>query len=184
MAILKMSDGQSYRKYDDIQRELAPLNIQLRYWPIGENHSLHQLLSQDQLTDAEKETVLTQLDHYFGELQAIGYQSRDLIALHPEIPGLDGMMAKFDRCHTHDDDEVRYIVAGAGIFGFVRLDGSQIELTVEAAEYINVPAGTEHWFYLTDERRVKAVRYFVDTAGWVPVYTDTPILFRTAVGSH
>jgi 1,2-dihydroxy-3-keto-5-methylthiopentene dioxygenase len=180
MAILKMSDGQTYRQQEDIQRELAPLNIQLRHWPLVDQPALQQLLAQDQLMDSEKESILTQLDHYFVELQASGYQSRDLIAIHPAIPGLDQMLAKFDRCHTHDDDEVRYIVAGSGIFGFVRPDRSQVELTVEAGEYINVPAGTEHWFYLTDQRRVKAIRYFIDTAGWVPVYTDTPIAFRLA----
>lgn len=184
MAILKMADGQIYRGQAEIQRELAPLKIQLRHWPLGDNPALQQLLAQDQLADSEKESVLTQLDHYFEELQAAGYQSRDLIAIHPAIPGLDELLAKFDRCHTHDDDEVRYIVAGAGIFGFVRPDRSQVELTVEAGEYINVPAGTEHWFYLTAQRRVKAIRYFVDTAGWVPIYTDTPIIFRTALAQH
>lgn len=180
MAILKMSDGQIYRQQEDIQRELAPLNIQLRHWPLVDHPALHQLLAQDQLIDSEKETILTELDCYFVELQASGYQSRDLIAIHPAIPGLDQLLAKFDRCHTHDDDEVRYIVAGSGIFGFVRPDRSQVELTVEAGEYINVPAGTEHWFYLTDQRRVKAIRYFIDTSGWVPIYTDTPIAFRLA----
>jgi 1,2-dihydroxy-3-keto-5-methylthiopentene dioxygenase len=183
MAILKMSDGQIYYQQQEMQRELAPLNIQLRHWPLGENPALHQLLAQDQLTDSEKESVLTELDGYFVELQASGYQSRDLIAIHPAIPGLDEMLAKFDRCHTHADDEVRYIVSGAGIFGFVRPDRSQVELTVEAGEYINVPAGTEHWFYLTEQRRVKAIRYFGDTAGWVPMYTDTPIAFRLATTS-
>jgi 1,2-dihydroxy-3-keto-5-methylthiopentene dioxygenase len=184
MAILKLSDGTAYQQLPDIQRELAPLNIQLQQWPVGDRPQLQALLNQDSLTDAEKEEILGYLDQYFGELQKIGYRSRDLISIHPQIPGLDEMLAKFDRCHTHADDEVRYIVAGAGIFGFVRPDSSQIELTVEAEEYINVPAGTEHWFYLTEQRRVKAIRYFVDTTGWVPLYTDTPILFRPALASR
>jgi 1,2-dihydroxy-3-keto-5-methylthiopentene dioxygenase len=126
-------------------------------------------------------TVLQGLDHYFAELQtAAGYTSRDLIVIHPDVPNLDTMLAKFDRVHTHADDEVRYIVEGEGIFGFVRPDRSQVELTVQAEEYINVPAGTEHWFYLTDRRRVKAVRYFIGTEGWVPEYTETAIKFREA----
>jgi 1,2-dihydroxy-3-keto-5-methylthiopentene dioxygenase len=184
MAILKLSDGTQYHQLPDIQRELAALNIQLQRWPVGDNLQLQALLQQDQLTETEKEEVLGHLDQYFKELQQLGYRSRDLIAIHPAIPGLGEMLAKFDRCHTHADDEVRYIVTGAGIFGFVRPDGSQVELTVEAEEYINVPAGTEHWFYLTEECRVKAIRYFVDTTGWVPLYTDTPILFRPALASR
>jgi 1,2-dihydroxy-3-keto-5-methylthiopentene dioxygenase len=179
MAILKLEDGTTYTQLTDISRELASLNIQLNYWSVGEDSQLRQLLVQESLNPAEKEQVLTALDSYFEQLKSTaGYQSRDLIALHPEIPNLDEMLAKFDRIHTHADDEVRYIIDGEGIFGFVRPDGSQVELTVQLEEYINVPAGTEHWFYLTPARRVKAVRYFIDTEGWVPQYTGKEIRFR------
>ncbi|MDJ0566530.1 MAG: cupin domain-containing protein, partial [Microcystis sp. M49629_WE12] len=106
-----------------------------------------------------------------------GYQARDLIVLHPEIPNLDTLLAKFERCHTHADDEVRYIIDGEGVFGFVFADGSQGELTIQPQEYINVPAHSEHWFHLTASKRVKAVRYFTSTAGWVPEYTETVIRF-------
>jgi 1,2-dihydroxy-3-keto-5-methylthiopentene dioxygenase len=88
---------------------------------------------------------------------------------------LEGMLEKFSRPHIHTDDEVRYIVDGEGVFGFVCPDGTQMELTIQPEEYINVPAGTEHWFYLTSQRRIKAVRYFVDTSGWTPEYTNTKI---------
>ncbi|HEY9709205.1 MAG TPA: hypothetical protein V6D48_13465, partial [Oculatellaceae cyanobacterium] len=129
----------------------------------------------------EKEQVLQALDGYFEELkQSSGYESRDLIVLHPEVPNLDALLSKFSRCHYHADDEVRYIVAGEGIFGFVRPDGSQVELTVQPEEYINVPANTEHWFCLTSSKRIKAVRYFTTTEGWTPEYTDTQIKFHPA----
>ncbi|MGJ5675753.1 MAG: 1,2-dihydroxy-3-keto-5-methylthiopentene dioxygenase [Nostochopsis sp.] len=182
MARLKLEDGKVYSDLKDIGRELASLNIQLDYWSVGEDPQLHELLAKDSLSEDEKAQVLVALDKYFDELQqTAGYQSRDLIVLHPESPNLDGLLAKFDKIHTHADDEVRYVVAGEGIFGFVRPDGSQVELTVQPQEYINVPAGTEHWFYLTSERRVKAVRYFTNTEGWVPEYTGTPIQGRQAV---
>ncbi|MEA5571178.1 1,2-dihydroxy-3-keto-5-methylthiopentene dioxygenase [Calothrix sp. UHCC 0171] len=176
MAILKMENGSTYTKLEEIVQELAPLHITLNYWSIGDNLELQELLAQDSLNDAEKETVLQGLDNYFEQLkQSAGYTSRDLIVLHPEIPNLDMMLAKFEKVHTHADDEVRYIVAGEGTFGFVRPDGSQVELTVQPQEYINVPAGTEHWFYLTPGKRIKAVRYFIGTDGWVPEYTGTEI---------
>jgi 1,2-dihydroxy-3-keto-5-methylthiopentene dioxygenase len=178
MAVLQLEDGTQYRDLSTIVAELAPLQVSIAKWPVGEDANLRVLLDRDRLTDAEKETILTSLDEYFQQLQTTaGYQSRDLIVLHPEIPNLDELLSKFDRTHTHSDDEVRYIIAGAGVFGFIRQDGSQIELTVEAEEYINVPANTEHWFHLTPERRTKAIRYFSGTAGWVPEYTDTPIRF-------
>ncbi len=179
MAILRLEDGTTYTELTAIARELAPLNVQLKTRGVGDDPQLHQLLAQETLNEEEKEQVLAALDGYFGELQrTAGYQSRDLIVLHPGIPNLDAMLAKFDQIHIHADDEVRYIVDGEGIFGFVRPDGSQVELTVQPQEYINVPAGAEHWFYLTAARRIKAVRYFIGTDGWLPEYTGKEIQFR------
>ncbi len=178
MAILRMEDGRKLTDLGTIAAELAPLNIGLNYWSMGPE--IQGLLDKKVLTDDEKEQVLVGLDRYFEQLKAdLGYTSRDLIVLHSEVPNLAGMLAKFDKVHTHADDEVRYIVDGEGIFGFVRPDGSQVELTVQPAEYINVPAGTEHWFCLTPSLRVKAVRYFAATDGWTPEYTSTAIKFET-----
>lgn len=182
MAILKLEDGTTYTDWPSISRELSPIGIQLNRWPVGDDPQLKALLDKASLSDDEKDQVLVALDRYFNQLQQdAGYQSRDLIVIHPDIPNLSAMLSKFDRVHTHADDEVRYIIEGEGIFGFVRPDGSQVELTVQPEEYINVPTGTEHWFYLTDQQRIKAVRYFVDTEGWVPQYTDTAIRFRESV---
>ncbi|NMG07929.1 cupin domain-containing protein [Brasilonema sp. UFV-L1] len=182
MAILQLQDGTRYTDLQNISRELAPLNIQLNHWAVGDSHELHQLLAQDSLNEDEKEQILKSLDRYFEQLQqTAGYQTRDLIVLHPGMPNLDAILTKFDKIHTHSEDEVRYIVDGEGIFGFVRPDGSQVELTVQPQEYINVPAGTEHWFYLTPARRIKAVRYFTGTEGWTPEYTGTEIRTRQAV---
>ena len=179
MAILRMEDGRSLMDLEPIASELAPLNIGLSYWTTGDDPELQQLLQSQALNDAEKEQVLVRLDHYFESLKtSLGYTSRDLIVLHPDVPNLNGLLSKFNDVHTHADDEVRYIIDGEGIFGFVRPDGSQVELTVQASEYINVPAGTEHWFYLTERSRVKAVRYFAGTSGWTPEYTTTAIKFR------
>ena len=183
MAILRLEDGTQITDLSAIGEQLASLKIQLNRWSTGDQPPVKALLNQVSLSDPEKEAVLVGLDHYFEQLKAdLGYTSRDLIVLHPDVPNLDAMLAKFEQVHTHADDEVRYIVDGEGVFGFVRPDGSQVELTVQAEEYINVPAGTEHWFYLTPSRRIKAVRYFAGTEGWVPEYTGTAIKFRmTAV---
>ncbi len=182
MAILRLEDDTTYTEISDIQRELAPLNIQVNSWEIGNDTKVKALLAQDMLSDGEKEYVLKGLDKYFLQLATTaGYQERDLIVLHSSVPKLDAMLSKFDKIHTHADPEVRYIIAGEGIFGFVRPDGSQVELTVQPEDYINVPSGVEHWFYLTSERQIKAVRYFTNTEGWVPDYTNTEIRLRHAV---
>ncbi len=179
MAILRLEGGTTYTQLSDIERELAPLNVQFNRWSVGNEPELGALLAQTILSDTEKEKLLQALDVYFQQLQqTAGYQSRDLIVLHPGISNLDTLLSKFERCHTHADAEVRYIIAGEGVFGFVRPDSTQVELTVQPEEYINVPAGTEHWFYLTASRQIKAVRYFTTTEDWVPEYTGTEIRLR------
>jgi len=176
MATLRLENGKILTDAAAIAIELASLQVQLSQWKLGNDTQSQSLLAKAHLNDEEKQFVLEAFDHYFQQLQQTdGYQSRDLIVLHPDLPNLDDLLAKFDRTHTHAEAEVRYILDGAGVFGFVRPDGSQVELTVTATDYIHVPAGTEHWFYLTPQRRIKAIRYFTGTAGWVPQYTGTAI---------
>lgn len=174
MAIVQRDTGETVTDFGAICNALAPLNIRLAQWPVGE--AIGPLLTQETLDADQKEQILQGLDHYFATLQTdLGYTSRDLIVLHPAVPNLNELLAKFEQIHTHADDEVRYIIDGSGVFGFVLPDGSQLHLTVEAEEYINIPAGTEHWFYLTAQKRVKAVRYFCTMEGWVPDYTGRSI---------
>jgi 1,2-dihydroxy-3-keto-5-methylthiopentene dioxygenase len=176
VAEILLENGSRYTKSMEIDRLLSPLGVKLQRWEVGEDPQLKILLDRSQLTDAEKEQVLVGLDRYFQILQqSAGYQARDLIVLHPGTPNLNELLAKFDRPHCHADDEVRYIVAGEGVFGFVMPDGSQLELTIHPEEYINVPAGTEHWFHLTPSATIKAVRYFTTTEGWIPEYTQTTV---------
>lgn len=180
MAKIRYPDGRTVTDLQEVQAALAPLSVQVSHWPVTAEAAL---VEKPALSAEDKASLLSALDGYFQKLQAeAGYQSRDLIVLHPEVEGLDAMLAKFDRCHTHDDDEVRYVVDGEGVFGFVLPNGKQLHLTVEAGEFINVPAGTEHWFYLTEQRRIKAVRYFTGTEGWVPHYTDTEVQELAPVG--
>jgi 1,2-dihydroxy-3-keto-5-methylthiopentene dioxygenase len=176
MAKLMREDGTVLEEPADVAKTLGILGIELKFWPVNDTPGLEALLAKTALSDGEKDQVLTALEPYFQQLKkAKGYQARDLVVLHPDVPNLEAMLAKFDKVHTHSDDEVRYIIDGEGVFGFVLPDGRQVELTVETGDYINVPADTEHWFHLTEKRRIKAVRYFTSAEGWVANYTGTPV---------
>jgi 1,2-dihydroxy-3-keto-5-methylthiopentene dioxygenase len=150
--------------------------VQLEHWPLKLEGNTRKFLEKEALLEEEKQGLLLELEHVFKKLKKQeGYQDRDLVVLHPKLENLNKMLSKFYACHTHDDDEVRYIIDGEGVFGFVLPDGHQVELVVAQGDFIRVPKNTEHWFYLTDSMRIKAVRYFTGTEGWVPVYTNTPI---------
>jgi len=104
-----------------------------------------------------------------------GYRTADVIDVRPDTPNLDAMLARFSREHWHDEDEVRFIVEGRGLFHVHPQDGAVFALEVEAGDLIRVPRGTHHWFDLCADRRIRAIRLFQDTSGWTPHYTDTGI---------
>lgn len=171
MARILWSDGREERDHAAISGRLRGIGVTLQTWAAPTDAG--GLLDRKDLAPDERERVLASVDQHFQTLrEAHGYTSRDLIVIHEDIPGLAGMLQKFDNVHYHDDDEVRYVLAGRGYFGFVERDGGQFLLEVGAGDYINVPARTEHWFEMRDSSRIKAVRYFIDMAGWVPVYTE------------
>ena len=83
------------------------------------------------------------------------------------------MLNKFNAEHWHDEDEVRFIVEGRGLFHIHPPDGPVFAIEVEAGDLIRVPRGTHHWFDLCADRRIRAIRLFQDPSGWTPHYTGT-----------
>ncbi len=170
MAAIFFKNSNPITDVEAVRNFLTSKGLEYRYW---ETPSLvAALLQKESLTDEEKEELLRSLDHRFQELKdEYGYSTRDLIVLHPQVPGLSEMLAKFDKMHYHTDDEVRYIVDGSGIFGF-SVSGEEFTVHVEKNDFISVPKHTHHWFKLDERMRIKAVRYFIDTSGWVPHYVE------------
>ena len=127
-------------------------------------------------SDAPPDEILEAYAKEIEELKARGgYVTADVIDVRPETPGLEAMLAKFSSEHWHDEDEVRFIIAGHGLFHIHTRDGQVIAIEVEAGDLIRVPQGTWHWFNLCADRRIRAIRLFQDTAGWTPLYTESGV---------
>lgn len=103
-----------------------------------------------------------------------GYITQDEVRLSKDTPNLDVIMKKFDDEHLHDDDEVRFVLSGEGVFDIRSHDERWMRIVVEAGDLIVVPAGRHHRFELTALQQIHAVRLFKDPAGWVPRYRDNP----------
>jgi 1,2-dihydroxy-3-keto-5-methylthiopentene dioxygenase len=99
-----------------------------------------------------------------------GYGTQDEVSLSPATPNLDVVLKKFDDEHTHDDDEVRFVLEGAGVFDIRASDDRWLRIVVEPGDLIVVPAGKNHRFELTEQQHIHCVRLFKDPAGWVPRY--------------
>ena len=104
-----------------------------------------------------------------------GYVTADVIDVFPHTPNLDAMLNKFNSEHWHDEDEVRFIVEGRGLFHIHPPEGPVFAIEVEAGDLIRVPRGTHHWFDLCTDRRIRAIRLFQDPSGWTPHYTQSGV---------
>src|SRR5205809_1010221 len=125
---------------------------------------------------ATSEEILAAYAPKIDELKAHGgYVTADVIDVKPDTPGLDGMLARFNSEHWHDEDEVRFIVEGRGLFHIHPPQGPVFAIEVEAGDLIRVPRGTHHWFDLCADRRIRAIRLFQDPSGWTPHYTDSGV---------
>lgn len=127
-------------------------------------------------TGAPAEEILAAYAPEIDRLKARGgYVTADVIDVQPHTPGLAEMLAKFNREHTHDDDEVRFVIEGRGLFHIHPNDGPVAAIEVEAGDLIRVPSGTLHWFNLCADLRIRAIRLFKDPAGWSPKYSGSGV---------
>ena len=159
-------DGRTLTDEQEIATYLATFGIDFERWQ--PEHVVAE--------DAPAEAILLA---YAGEIDKLktrgGYVTADVIDVRPETEGLAEMLAKFNREHWHDEDEVRFIIAGHGLFHIRAENGVVMAVEVAAGDLIRVPRGTWHWFNLCDDRRIRAIRLFQDTAGWTPHYTESGV---------
>jgi 1,2-dihydroxy-3-keto-5-methylthiopentene dioxygenase len=129
------------------------------------------LVEKYALSDEEKAEIL---QVFAGEINDIsarrGYKAQDVISLSDSTPNLDVLLTNFKNEHHHTDDEVRFIVSGHGVFVIQGKDGEFFEVHLVPGDLISVPENTRHYFTLEEDRKVVAVRIFVTTEGWVPIY--------------
>lgn len=165
MAIVRIpEEGRTLKAKDAVREYLAGINIEYQTWT--PEHPTRP--------DAPAEEILLAYRREIDQLKARGgYVTADVINVTRETPGLDAMLAKFSREHWHDEDEVRFILAGHGVFHIHPQAGPVVAIEVEAGDLIRVPRGTWHWFDLCADRQIRAIRLFQDPSGWTPVYTDS-----------
>lgn len=126
--------------------------------------------------DAPAEELLAAYQTQIDDLKAQGgYVTADVIDVFPDTPNLDAMLKKFTTEHWHDEDEVRFIIEGRGVFHVHPPNQDVVAIEVGAGDLIRVPRGTHHWFDLCSDRRIRAIRLFQDMAGWTPHYTHSGV---------
>ena len=167
MALLRIPALEmTIKEADRIKEYLAGVGIGYERW-----NTDHDLSDQ---TPAEKI-----LEAYAKEIEVLnasgGYVAADVIDINAETPNLQVMLDKFNKEHWHDEDEVRFMIEGHGMFHINPKTSPVVAIEVEKGDLIRVPAGTLHWFDVCADRRIRVIRLFQDAAGWTPHYTENGV---------
>ena len=167
MAVVRFPDeGRTVTDEAAVRETLARVGIDYERWqpshPVPDGAPAEAVLA----------AYATEIDRL---KKAGGYVTADVIDVSPQTPNLDTMLAKFSREHWHDEDEVRFILRGRGVFHIHPKDAPVMAIEVVPGDLLRVPRGTHHWFDLCSERDIRAIRLFQDASGWTPRYTDTGV---------
>ena len=153
---------------DEIARELARIGVTFERWQASQ--PVAPGASQEEVIAAYRDDI----DRLVAER---GFNSVDVISIAPDNPKREEMRAKFLDEHFHKEDEVRFFVAGSGLFT-LHVDDRVYEIECVKDDLIAVPDGTTHWFDMGPEPEFVAIRFFQQPDGWVGHFTGTDIARR------
>ena len=151
-----------------IARELAGIGVAFEQWQAA--HPIAPGASSDEVMAA-----------YRGDIDRLvqqrGFRSVDVVSIAPDNPQREAMRAKFLDEHFHKEDEVRFFVAGSGLFT-LHVGDKVYEVQCVQGDLIAVPDSTRHWFDMGPEPSFVAIRFFTEPDGWVGHFTGTDIARR------
>lgn len=152
---------------ENVKAFLEKQEVLYEHW---DAHKLPQQLQEKFiLNDEEKNQILSTFDSEIRDLaERRGYRTWDIVALSDATPNLEELLKKFEQVHTHTEDEVRAITAGKGIFIIKGTDDvGYFDVELQAGDVISVPEHKPHFFTLMENRKIVAVRLFIETEGWI-----------------
>ncbi len=169
LRIFTEGDGAAPEKtltdHAEISRELGKIGVRFERWEASK--PVAPGASQEQVIEAYRDDI----ERLKREK---GYQAVDVISLTPDHPDRATLRQKFLKEHTHSEDEVRFFVAGRGLFTLH--PGEKVyEVLCEKGDLIGVPDNTRHWFDMSESPYFIAIRLFTNKEGWVANFTGSDI---------
>lgn len=99
------------------------------------------------------------------------YVSRDVATVSPTAFGSDEVyrskLKSFYQEHIHEDEEIRYILEGAGYFDVRDKNDKWIRAYMTKGDLMILPAGIYHRFTLTTDDYIQAMRLFKEEPKWI-----------------
>ncbi|MBB3103654.1 1,2-dihydroxy-3-keto-5-methylthiopentene dioxygenase [Azomonas macrocytogenes] len=150
---------------EDIAATLAEVGIRFERWQA----------ETPVVPGASQEEVIAAYRSQIDQLKAErGYITVDVVSMDRKHPQREALREKFLDEHQHGEDEVRFFVAGRGLFT-LHVNGYVYNVLCERNDLISVPAGTRHWFDMGESPSFVAIRLFNNPEGWVAQPTGSDI---------
>jgi 1,2-dihydroxy-3-keto-5-methylthiopentene dioxygenase len=149
----------------EMARELAQIGVAFEQWQAT------QAVAPGASSDDVMAAYRADIDRLVNER---GFKTVDVVSIAPDNPNREEMRKKFLDEHFHKEDEVRFFVAGSGLFT-LHVDGKVYEIKCEQGDLIAVPDSTKHWFDMGPSPSFIAIRFFTEPDGWVGHFTGTDI---------
>jgi 1,2-dihydroxy-3-keto-5-methylthiopentene dioxygenase len=149
----------------EIARELAKIGVGFEQWQAA------QPVKPGDPPEAIMAAYRGDIDRLVGER---GFKTVDVVSIAPDNPQRETMRSKFLDEHYHKEDEVRFFVAGSGLFT-LHVEPKVYEIKCEQGDLISVPDSTLHWFDMGPEPSFVAIRFFTEPDGWVGHFTGSDL---------
>lgn len=150
--------------FDSIAAALSEIGIGYERWQA--EAPLSETASPEEVAKAYESSI--------ARIMQRGYKTFDVVSMHPAAPNAYEARSRFIREHTHAEDEVRFFVDGSGLF-YIHKAGKVFMMLCTQGDFINLPAGTPHWFDMGPKPFFKAIRVFNNPEGWVARFTGNAI---------
>eukprot|EP00199_Chlamydomonas_sp_CCMP681_P006354 CAMPEP_0119102258 /NCGR_PEP_ID=MMETSP1180-20130426/1062_1 /TAXON_ID=3052 ORGANISM="Chlamydomonas cf sp, Strain CCMP681" /NCGR_SAMPLE_ID=MMETSP1180 /ASSEMBLY_ACC=CAM_ASM_000741 /LENGTH=204 /DNA_ID=CAMNT_0007086507 /DNA_START=63 /DNA_END=677 /DNA_ORIENTATION=- len=98
-----------------------------------------------------------------------GYSYVEIITITKDtLPNYEEKIKTFYQEHMHTDEEIRYILDGAGYFDVRDFDDQWIRILCKKGDLVILPEGIYHRFTLDEGNKATAMRLFVGAPIWTP----------------
>jgi 1,2-dihydroxy-3-keto-5-methylthiopentene dioxygenase len=151
--------------YEAISHQLQKAGIRFERWKADQ--ILNDSASQQEILDAYHISLAK-------IMKEIGFATADVISVNAGMQNHPELRKKFLDEHIHDEDEARFFVDGSGIF-YIHKDAKVFCVLCEKGDFIDIPAGTTHWFDMGPAPFLKCIRTFNTPEGWVAKFTGSDI---------
>ena len=153
---------------EDIAATLAEVGVRFERWQASA--PIQPGAAQDEVIAAYR----PQIDKLMAEQ---GYVTVDVVSLNKDHPQKDELRAKFLDEHRHGEDEVRFFVAGRGLFS-LHIADNVYEILCERGDLLVIPANTWHWFDMGERPSYVTLRLLGQADGWQAEYSGDEIASR------